>query len=84
MIGKGCPSASMKRGGFKFSNGKTRGCSWPKRWGCSFRIGTQTQRGAVPPPPPQSPWELGILDKSFQYQLHLHVEYRILQNKLVW
>ena len=34
----------MKRGGCKFEDGKTRGCPWPKTGGCSFHIGTPTQR----------------------------------------
>ena len=42
----------MKRGGCKFGDGKTRGCPWPKRGGCSFQMGTQTQRVNTPPPPP--------------------------------
>ena len=48
----GCHFAFMKRGGCKFEDGKTRDCPWSKTGGCSFQIGTPTQRVSTPPPPP--------------------------------
>ena len=47
LISRGCSWVSMKRGGCKFGDGKTRG--YPG--GCSFAVGTQTQRVSAPPPP---------------------------------
>ena len=52
LISRGCSWVSMKRGGCKFGDSKTRGCPWPKRGGCSFAVGTQPQRVSAPPPPP--------------------------------
>ena len=41
----------MKRGCCIFEDGKTRDCPWSKSGGCSFQIGTPTQRVSTPPPP---------------------------------
>ena len=43
LISRGCPWASMNRGGCRFGGSKT-GAAWPKRGGCSFSVGTQAQR----------------------------------------
>ena len=47
LISRGCPWASMKRGGCKFGGC----CQWPKTGGCSFAVGTQAQRVSAPLPP---------------------------------
>ena len=39
---------SMKRGGFEFGDGKTKGCPWPTRGSCRLQISTQTQRVSTP------------------------------------
>ena len=52
---RGCSWISMKRGGSKFGDGKTTGCPLSKKGGCSFAVGTQTQRVNAPPPPPPTP-----------------------------
>ena len=39
----GCASVSVKSGGCKFGDDKTRGCPLSKKGGCSFAVGTQTQ-----------------------------------------
>ena len=50
LISRGCPWASMKRGGCKDGDGKTGAVLCPKRGGCSFAVGTQAQRVSAPPP----------------------------------
>ena len=52
LISRGCPWASMKRGGCKFGASKIGAVLCPKRGGgCSFAVGTQAQRVSAPPPP---------------------------------
>ena len=55
LISRGCLWAFMKRGGCKFGDGKTRGCSFSKKGVCSFAVGTQAQRVSAPPPPQRAP-----------------------------
>ena len=49
LISRGCSWVSMKRGGYKFGDSKTRGCPLSKSEGCSFAVGTQPQRVSAPP-----------------------------------
>ena len=51
LIWRGCPWASMKRGGCKFGHWKYRSCSLPKKSrGYSFPVGTYSQRICSLPP----------------------------------
>ena len=55
LISRGCPWASMKRGGCKLGGCKTGAVNGQKGGGgggCSFAVGTQAQRVSAPPPPP--------------------------------
>ena len=53
----------MKRGGCKYGDGKTRGCPFSKKGGCSFAVGTQAQRVSAPPPP-------GLGDANWLFNLY--------------
>ena len=49
LISRGCPWASMKRGGCKFIGSKTGAVLCTKKgWGCSFAVVTQAQRVSAP------------------------------------
>ena len=61
LISRGCSWVSMKRGGCKFGDSKTRGCPLSKSGGCSFAVSTQPQRVSAPPPPPPGNTKRGIL-----------------------
>ena len=49
---RGCFLGIHENGGCKFGDSKTRGCPLSKKGGCSFAVGTQSQRVSSPPPPP--------------------------------